>query len=629
MADQITGTQVRLMSGVPFHVDYKHTRHFTNRSAQSSYFDAMTTTYQSNQANFIRIEGRFKYRTNQNIEMLHNTNYIRFNNQTPGGSTSKRFYGFVTHMEYVNSNVTDVWFEVDVIQTFMFDYTWRQSFIAREHGNFRLGFNDSPAYIGREIPTIDEGLFYGTEYETNWVHHVKNAFDVRWLVIVTSDPIHEMEGAGHFEPSYVVNPQPLYYYVVPFRPNGNSMTVNIGSQSLQTSNPLYTITRLFGQRGTVGHVVSMYVTEDIGLAITNTTESAITVNTTGGWQLERHMLLGNIDDPIGSDVGGYALFVKQVREFTPRHFTISNNVWNMLREKVATPESNVNITEHKLYTSPYHWIEMHDYRGNMIKIRPEYLKENKLVVTRKGSLGLSNKVSYHIRYYANHWKSEPLAIATEHEHALIDQMPNDISIKNEHLAAFIQGNKNQLSQERTQAGLNALFSVADGAIGVAGAIGDGARAYGTRGGSGPPGVASAVSGGIQGLANSAMVVAGQQAKKSDLANMPASISKMGGNTAFDIGYGFTGVFLVFKSIKNEYKKTINDYFHAFGYKSNQLKIPNLTTRPRFNYVQTNEANITGNINQNYLEQIRAIFNSGITLWHTNAVGDYAGDNQPN
>ena len=629
MADQITGTQVRLMSGVPFHVDYKHTRHFTNRSAQSSYFDAMTTTYQSNQANFLRIEGRFRYRTNQNIEMLHNTNYIRFNNQTPGGSTSKRFYGFVTHMEYVNSNVTDVYFEVDVIQTFMFDYTWRQSFIAREHGNFHLAFNDSPTYMGREIPTIDEGLYYGTDYETNWVHHVKNTFDVRWLVIVSTDPLHEMVGVSHFEPSYVVNPQPLYYYVVPFKPNGDSMTVNIGGQSLQTSNPLYTITRLFGQRGTVGHVVSMYVTEDIGLAITNTTESAITVNPTGGWQLERHMLAGNLDEPGPDDVGGNALFVKQVLKFTPQHFTISNNVWNMLREKPSAPGNDVDITEHKLYTSPYHWIEMHDYRGNMIKIRPEYLKENKLVVTRKGSLGLSNKVSYHVRYYANHWKSEPLAINTEHEHALIDQTPNDISIKNEHLAAFIQGNKNQLSLERTQSMANAVFSVANGGIGVWGALGDGARAYGMNGGSGPPGVASAISGGVQGLYESAMVIAGQQAKKQDLANMPASLSKMGGNTAFDIGYGFIGVFLVFKSIKNEYKKTINDYFHAFGYKSNQLKLPNLTTRPRFNYVQTNEANITGNINQNYLEKIRAIFNSGITLWHTNAVGDYAGNNQPN
>lgn len=629
MADQITGTQVRLMSGVPFHVDYKHTRHFTNISAQSSYFDAMTTTYQSNQANFIRIEGRFKYRTNQNIEMLHNTNYIRFNNQTPGGSTSKRFYGFVTHMEYVNSNVTDVWFEVDVIQTFMFDYTWRQSFIAREHGDFRLGFNENPTYAGREIPTIDEGLYYGTDYETNWVHHVKNTFDVRWLVIVATDPLHQMNDGGLNKPSYVINPQPLYYYVLPFRPNGQPMNVNIGSETINFfKGPEIIMSTIFGRPGTVGHVVSMYITEDIGLAITDTSESAITVNTTGGWQLEHQELLGTMGDPTGEVVGD-ALYVKQVREFTPRHFTISNNVWNMLREKVSTPEGNEDITEHKLYTSPYHWIEMHDYRGNVVKIRPEYLKENKLVVTRKGSLGLSNKVSYHIRYYANHWKSEPLAINTEHEHALIDQQPNDISIKNEHLAAFIQGNKNQLSLERTQSMANAVFSVANSGIGIAGALGDGARAYGMKGGSGAPGVASAISGGVMGLYDSAMTIAGQQAKKSDLANMPASLSKMGGNTAFDIGYGFIGVFLVFKSIKNEYKKTINDYFHAFGYKSNQLKLPNLTTRPRFNYVQTNEANIYGNINQQYLEQIREIFNSGITLWHTNAVGDYEGDNQPN
>jgi hypothetical protein len=54
----LTGTNIRLLTGVPFSNDYKNTRWFDTREAQSNYFLAKPTTYVNSQHTFQRIEGR-------------------------------------------------------------------------------------------------------------------------------------------------------------------------------------------------------------------------------------------------------------------------------------------------------------------------------------------------------------------------------------------------------------------------------------------------------------------------------------------------------------------------------------------------------------------------------------------
>ena len=53
----------------------------------------------------------------------------------------------------------------------------------------------------------------------------------------------------------------------------------------------------------------------------------------------------------------------------------------------------------------------------------------------------------------------------------------------------------------------------------------------------------------------------------------------------------------------------------FGYKTNRVKVPNITGRKTFNFVKTIDCNIDASIPQDHLNKIRNIFNSGITLWH--------------
>lgn len=69
------------------------------------------------------------------------------------------------------------------------------------------------------------------------------------------------------------------------------------------------------------------------------------------------------------------------------------------------------------------------------------------------------------------------------------------------------------------------------------------------------------------------------------------------------------------SIRSEYASCIDGYFSMYGYKVNTIKVPNITGRTYWNYVKTIGANIEGLIPEYYLDEIKSIFNAGITLWH--------------
>ena len=68
-------------------------------------------------------------------------------------------------------------------------------------------------------------------------------------------------------------------------------------------------------------------------------------------------------------------------------------------------------------------------------------------------------------------------------------------------------------------------------------------------------------------------------------------------------------------ITSEYAKIIDDYFSAYGYKVNTIKVPNITGRTNWNYVKTIECNIHGFIPQKDCIEIKNMFNAGVTFWH--------------
>lgn len=78
------------------------------------------------------------------------------------------------------------------------------------------------------------------------------------------------------------------------------------------------------------------------------------------------------------------------------------------------------------------------------------------------------------------------------------------------------------------------------------------------------------------------------------------------------------------SVKYEYAKMIDDYFTMYGYKVNSLEVINPHKRTYFDYIKTIGCNIIGNIPQKDMQEIRNLFDNGITIWHnTSHFLDYS------
>lgn len=93
--------------------------------------------------------------------------------------------------------------------------------------------------------------------------------------------------------------------------------------------------------------------------------------------------------------------------------------------------------------------------------------------------------------------------------------------------------------------------------------------------------------------------------------------------AANISMNINDFWVGFKTIKAEYAKIIDDFFSMYGYKTNRVKIPNITGRPSWNYVQTSDLNAIGAIPVPDMAKLKQMFNAGVTFWHSGAnVGNY-------
>jgi hypothetical protein len=117
----------------------------------------------------------------------------------------------------------------------------------------------------------------------------------------------------------------------------------------------------------------------------------------------------------------------------------------------------------------------------------------------------------------------------------------------------------------------------------------------------------------------------QQIREASLVPDQARGNVNSGDVNFSIGK--SGYTLYSMTIKAEYARQIDDFMTMFGYKTNRDKVPNITARANWNYVKTSRCYIQADIPQEDLQEIKNMFDNGITIWHNPATFmDYS---QPN
>lgn len=121
-------TVIRLLTNCPLDNTYDHTIYFNNAQAQREYFAGLTKYTLTNQT-YQRVNSS-RMRVQYKADDLYDCNYLMFQNTNFG---NKWFYAFVKSVEYINNIVSEIEYEIDVMQTWAFDYQLGQCFVEREH----------------------------------------------------------------------------------------------------------------------------------------------------------------------------------------------------------------------------------------------------------------------------------------------------------------------------------------------------------------------------------------------------------------------------------------------------------------------------------------------------------------
>ena len=141
------------------------------------------------------------------------------------------------------------------------------------------------------------------------------------------------------------------------------------------------------------------------------------------------------------------------------------------------------------------------------------------------------------------------------------------------------------------------------------------------------GVIGAIAGGISGTMSVAGSIGSSMAQMHQAQTIPPQAH--GDYATGDLVYALkrNSISCYFMSIRPEMANIIDKYFDKFGYKVNALKVPNVTGRANWNFVKTIDCYIDADIPQTDLQEIKNMFNNGLTIWHNpNTFMDYSQSN---
>lgn len=478
--------------------------------------------------------------------------------------SSKWFYAYITGIEYVNDSVTDLSIATDVWQTWQFDLTYKATFIEREHVN-----DDT-----RGKHTIPENLEIG-DYVVNG--NVDNfGYNTASLVdeycIVVDVTMIENQGTN----------QTLTYQWL----SGHDTPVQVVN-GIPTG--LYHI--IIGYYSSVvlsaRDLIDVYDNAGLGDAIQNI--YILPKKLIG--EVETGLTIGSLSTQGAKSCGGLCMpkFSRGVTNITTYTKTIPTTV------NGYTPKNN------KVLCYPYSFINISNNVGTTIPYRYEDFSTN-VSFSVEGVLTPSGSVK---------------AVPSGYKNITSGQNAYDYSIngaKYPMCSWTTDSYTNWLTQNAVNQSVNGSLTGLGGAMGaVTGTIAGGAI--------------GAIMGGVSGLTNIIGEAQRQYGQRANANLVPDQVK--GNSNSGDILWAknFSQFTAIPMSIKYEYAKCVDSYFSAFGYQVNEVKTPNVTGRRNWNYVKTMGCYIEADIPQDDLQQIKEMFNKGITFWHNpTTFCDYSQNN---
>lgn len=591
-------TTVQLMEDVPLTPNYEHTVRFGIKALQTQYFDSKVRlncsfnfmSYQRHDSGVIRIQ--------IGMELLDKVNYLRFVN---ANHEDKYFYAFITDMRYINDNCTEIDYKVDVLQTWWFDFQLNPCYVEREHSDTdELGDN-----------LVPESLEFG-DYVCPYVEQIDywdcmngdtNVQNSGFLIIATQGPNGEHRGD-------VVSSQPTTLYLT-YCNNMTDFTNALNSYST---------------------------------GITGDYSPIIAINMFPLWWTGQ------------SVIGSYRRYF--TKTFTLRQdfvygtgpFTAFDSTRGQVKSYAAKNK--------KLLTYPYNFMVFESPDGSTIELKYENFNDISEHIRFCGHLSVFPIVEtymgpmwYELTSLQPTVEMGPLSDYTNPKYSLHSQCYPLVGTGSDAFSAWWAQNRyNYPIMDAYKQGINAAAkaynrydngSVAGKLDGAIAAIKAGFEGYTQGINNSNNSFAGALAGGkalrsllpfntkwgknsngntqLGGLADIATQIGQANAEIEGHKAMPSTCTTKASNAGIVHALEYDSYKVYYTRIRPEFAEIIDNYFTCFGYATHRVKVPNTACRRWWNYVKTVGCTLSPatdtSVPADAEEQIQAIFDHGVTIWH--------------
>lgn len=648
---------INLLSVPEFDNSYTHVVDFDNLGQQLAYFNSKVTK---------QIDSNFRGDTVLDVitldcplRDLYNVDYCYFVDDR-----GKTIFYFITNKEIRTESSCDIILEVDVWNTYMFDYSLLESYVERCH--VPRWNNGIPS---REI--ADEGISLGepkyssfeaiTTLQNNYImtaslplgkiattieadaqdlkieeinKAIEKGTDVQSLelikpvVLMDTKQTGDRWGHANIRSGNTIIPNALYFYLV----NETVMQTPTGI-TVKAIPPTSAVNSV---------VYTPYIRkEDLNLVVADFDSDRFPLDEN---QKDQHWADGSKVQRILSMMQDTQ--IRRIGQFSPY------KLWGV-NLGIGQPRKWNN--EGKLWQYPYNYAMLYDAISEPMEIKPHNCFDPRVAeIYVKQPLTDSGKYALYVQKY----KEDSGGYFESSVSGSSFQIPILASSYTDYMAS----NRNQLQQQKKEATQKLVVAgakavVAAGVAVVAGpvvapaVVAGGAAAAATMGAKAAKSFSSTVAknqaavssaragaksaGG--GLASSAMdysnTIKQQQAVQKDVGNVPGSLSGLGSDALFDIQC------LDKRNQLNLYRITqheeilqqIGDYFAMYGYLQNKIMRLNTRNRYYYNFIRTMGVNLAARgVQKDHLAVLKNIYDKGVTIWHISRSGvtinDYSYDN---
>lgn len=538
-------TNIKLLHNVPLDTTYDHTLYFKDSSSQFNYFSGLTK-YDLTSYSYQRVRRGYA-RVGIVADNLYDCNYMMFRNINFG---QKWFYAFIKSVEYINNECSEIQFEIDVMQTWLFDFTLDQCFIERNHT-----VTDVP---GQNI--VPEPVECG-EYVLNGKYD--NPFYLRELAVIIA--VLDIDQSTVEGKTY----------------DGVYGACSLTAFDSNDSNGINGFLEQYVQA--YDNVVSIYM-------------------------LPKALLAGEPDLSGGYHIPDTSGALKKV-------ITFSGITPGDKLGKWYTPKNN------KLYTYPYNFFHVDNHSGESLTLRYEFFDNHEPALECDGTITQPVKVMCYPVSYKGVPEHTDLGGYTANgtESLTLTNFPM-CSWNVDSYQAWIAQNS---------------LPIASTLIGTA--IGAGIGSFTA----GVPGTAVTLASPI-GPAQFHDIPAEPIVKQSAISDITSLLTQayrasiaadvMKGsfnNGSVNCANGYQDFWCGRMSVTSEYAQIIDDFFTRYGYAIHAIGVPNISSRPHWNYIKTVGCTVSGSVPCDDMRKICQIFDGGITFWKNgNEIGDYSLDNSP-